>query len=129
MARNENFISTFRGYSSVETDFTNPRLTNFALARRDLLNQFGTRLGERIMLPNFGTIIWDLLFDPLNDELIEVISEDVQRIISEDPRFEMIDLNITDGANSIRIDVKLNYIPTQEEVTLPLEFDRGTDTV
>ncbi len=32
------------------------------LAKQDLLYAFQTRLGERVMRPNFGTIIFDLLF-------------------------------------------------------------------
>ena len=51
----------YKGYSTIGTSFTKPVLTNFALAKQDLLNQFGTKLGERIMLPSHGSIIWELL--------------------------------------------------------------------
>ena len=89
------FTSKFRGYSSVGTGFLNPVRYDLDLAKQDLLNQFHTRFGERIMLPKFGTIIWDLLFDPLDDNTRRAIRDDVIRIISEDPRWgiETVDMH------------------------------------
>ena len=60
--------STFRGYSSVGTSFLSPVRYDLDLARQDLLNHFNTRKGERIMLPEFGSIVWDMLFEPLDEK-------------------------------------------------------------
>ncbi len=43
------------------------KLTDFELVKQDLQNHFGIRKGEKLMNPEFGTIIWDLLFEPLNE--------------------------------------------------------------
>ena len=75
------YISKFRGYSSIGTSFLNPVLYDLALAKQDLLNHFNTRKGERIMMPEFGSIVWDMLFEPLDDFTIGLIDADVRLII------------------------------------------------
>lgn len=121
-------ISKFRGYSSVGTKFLSPVRYDLDLARQDLVNQFNTRLGERIMLPKFGTIIWDLLFDPLDESLIKLIRDDVVRIINEDPRWRLISVDVSEGPNALDIRILVNYRPSDETITLPLTYDKGTKT-
>jgi phage baseplate assembly protein W len=122
------FTSKFRGYSSVGTSFLNPVRYDLDLAKQDLLNVFNTRFGERIMLPKFGTIIWDLLFDPLDDNTRRTIRDDVIRIISEDPRWSIKTVDIEEGINSLDLKVTVTYRPTDETITLPLTYDKGTNT-
>lgn len=122
------FRSKFRGYSSVGTSFLNPVRYDLDLARQDLLNQFNTRLGERVMLPKFGTIIWDLLFDPLDNRTETLIRDDVERIINEDPRWDLQSITVTEGPNSLDIEAVVTYRPTDEMVVLPLTYDKGTNT-
>ena len=121
-------ISKFRGYSSIGTNFLSPVRYDLDLARQDLLNQFNTRFGERIMLPKFGTIIWDLLFDPLDDRTKRLMTDDITRIINEDPRWRLIGIDVSEAANSLDIQVTVNYTPSNETVTLPLTYDKGTNT-
>jgi phage baseplate assembly protein W len=121
-------VSKFRGYSSVGTTFLSPVRYDLDLARQDLLNQFNTKFGERVMLPKFGTIIWDLLFDPMDANTTRQIKDDVVRIISEDPRWGIQTVDINEGINSIDIRVTVTYRPTDETITLPLTYDKGTDT-
>lgn len=120
--------SQFRGYSSVGTTFLSPVRYDLDLARQDLLNQFHTHLGERVMMPRFGTIVWELLFDPLDERTERLIREDVERIISEDPRWGLQSITVTEGPNALTIEAVVTYRPTDEVVVLPLTFDKGTDT-
>lgn len=120
--------SRFRGYSSVGTTFLNPARYDLDLARQDLLNQFNCRQGERIMLPKFGSIIWELLFDPLDERTERLIREDVERIISEDPRWRLISITVTEAPNALTIEAVVNYVPNDEIINLPLVFDKGTNT-
>ncbi len=123
------YTSKFRGYSSVGTSFLSPTRYDLDLARQDLLNHFNTRKGERIMLPEFGSIVWDMLFEPLDDRTINLIDEDVRRIIKNDPRWALQSVTITEGPNALNIEVIVTYLPTDETVTLPLTYDKGTNTV
>lgn len=120
--------SQFRGYSSVDTSFLSPVRYDLDLARQDLLNQFHTRLGERVMMPRFGTIIWELLFDPLDERTERLIRDDVERIITEDPRWDLRSITVAEGPNALTIEAVVIYRPTDEIIVLPLTFDKGTNT-
>jgi phage baseplate assembly protein W len=121
------YISKFRGYSSVGTSFLNPVLYDLALAKQDLLNHFNTRKGERIMMPEFGSIVWDMLFEPLDDFTIGLIDADVRLIVKSDPRWLLQSVAISEGPNSLNIEVIVTYLPTDEQVLLPLVYDKGTN--
>ncbi len=123
------YKSKFRGYSSVGTSFLSPTRYDLDLARQDLLNHFNTRKGERIMLPEFGSIVWDMLFEPLDQTTIRLIDEDVRRIIKNDPRWSLQNVTISEGPNALNIEVIVTYLPSEETVTLPLTYDKGTNTV
>ena len=64
--------------------------------KADLLQLLLTNPGERIMLPNFGTPLRELFFEP-NDSILEIEAE---RMISEsiqawEPRIEVKDITVT----------------------------------
>jgi phage baseplate assembly protein W len=57
-------MTTYRGLSTLGQN-KKFRLTDIELVKRDLLNHFQIRKGEKLMNPNFGSIIWNMLFEPL----------------------------------------------------------------
>lgn len=120
--------SKFRGYSSVGTTFLSPVRFDLDLAIQDLLNNFNTRKGERVMMPEFGSIIWELIFDPLDDRTINLIDADVRSIINNDPRWNLQSVTTTETPNSLNLAVVITYVPTAETITLPLTYDKGTTT-
>ncbi len=81
------------------------------------------------MLPEFGSIVWDLLFDPLDDRTKYLIDQDVRSIIKNDPRWQLENVAISEGPNALLIEVVVTYLPTSESVTLPLVYDKGTNTL
>ena len=58
--------SVFKGFSS-KADKNNFKLYDFALIKQDLINRLSVRKGERVENPEFGTIIYDVLFEPLRN--------------------------------------------------------------
>lgn len=123
------YIKKFRGYSSIGTTFLNPVLYDLALAKQDLLNHFNTRKGERIMMPDFGSVVWDMLFEPLDNYTISIIDADVRSIIKNDPRWLLQSVEISEGPNALNIEVIVTYLPSDEDVILPLVYDKGTNTL
>ena len=59
----------YRGISTVNEANSSFALYDIGLIKQDLLNHFHIRQGEKLENPEFGTIIWDILFDPLTDEV------------------------------------------------------------
>ena len=67
-------MTKFRGFNTVN-QVKKFRLTDLDLVKRDLLNHFQIRKGEKLMNPAFGSIIWNMLFEPLTDETKKVKRE------------------------------------------------------
>ena len=106
-------MATYYGYSTLNSTFSSRTLTDSALAKRDLINHFYTRKGERVMNPNFGCIIWDLIFDPLDSMTEEAVHDDVERIVNSDPRWKPLEtLTSKPDDHTLNIKVRLEYIAT-----------------
>lgn len=105
------------------------RITDFELVKQDLINHFNIRKGEKLMNPDFGTVIWDTLFDPLDDDTKNVIIQDVKRIIGYDPRVGAQNVVVTQFDFGIQIEIDLIYISTNQRNLLSLNFDRNSRSV
>lgn len=105
------------------------RITDFELVKQDLINHFNIRKGEKLMNPDFGTVIWDTLFDPLDDDTKNIIIQDVKRIIGYDPRVGAQNVIVTQFESGIQIEIDLVYISTNQRNLLSLSFDRNAKTV
>lgn len=103
----------YKGYSSYEYERAKTfALTDMELVNMDLLNHIYTRKGERAMMPNFGTRIPDMVFEPLDDITISIIQEDLQAVFNFDPRVQLQNLTITPSydTNSVTASATLLYI-------------------
>ena len=105
------------------------RITDFELVKQDLINHFNIRKGEKLMNPDYGTVIWDTLFDPLDDDTKNVIVQDVKRIIGSDPRVGAHNVIVTQFESGIQIEIDLIYISTNQRNLLSLSFDRNNRNV
>jgi phage baseplate assembly protein W len=112
----------YRGFSTVNRN-KKFRVTDVELVKQDLINHFSVRKGEKLMQPNFGSVIWSLLFEPLTDHLQQLIIDDVKRIVGYDPRMGLKNINITTQDHGIQVEVDLVYIPTDQTTSLNLQFD------
>ena len=110
----------------MDKSWGNFKLYDLDLAKRDLLNELYTRKGERLMSPTFGYVIWDVLFDPLSSDTIDIIKEDTLRIVTKDPRLELRQLDIRENIDlsSITVAILLNYVPTATLTDLVAVFYR-----
>lgn len=120
MAQREQYV----GFSTFDRDEPPYRLVDIELVKRDLLNVFGTRLGERVMRPNFGTSIFDLLFDPFDEETKSLVIEDAIRIIGEDPRVSLISIDAKELEHVLRVEVQIRFTPQDVVDNLYIEYDR-----
>jgi phage baseplate assembly protein W len=121
-------MSTYRGFSTL-VNKKKYSLTDYALAKQDLINYFYIRKGQKLMQPKFGTIIWDQIFEPLNETTREIITADIKRIVNYDPRLSVNQVTVTEVTNGIQIQLSLSYIPTNQVDTLKLQFDKNSGTL
>ena len=117
----------FRGFSTVDKIRAPYSLFDQELIKRDLLNEFHTRKGERLMKPNFGSIIHDLLMEPEDTMTEDEIRDDIERICNKDPRVKVKDILIFTAEHTVRAEVILKYVQTNNEDILFLEFISDTE--
>jgi len=117
-------MSTFKGFSTVDRVRAPFTLTDAELIKRDLLNELFTRKGERVMRPNFGSIVWDLLMDPSTNDLDRKIKQDIERIIGKDPRVELIKTQVAVLDHTILAEVDIRFLPFNDVDKLYLEYVR-----
>lgn len=116
---------TYRGFSTVNAAIQNTVIYDLELIKQDLINNFHIRKGEKLENPEFGTIIWDALYEPLTDQLREVIVSDVTQIVNNDPRTQVVQTIVTQKDNAIQIEVTLIYLPYNIQETMQFSFDQA----
>lgn len=115
----------YRGFSTKNPNAINDVLTGSDLVIEDLMNEIMTRKGERLMLPTFGCVIHDMIFEPLDDFTTEIIYNDLKRIMDEEPRVELLsDITITDSEHSITATVIIKILPSEQVETLTIDVER-----
>ena len=117
-------MALYKGYSS-KIGGNKVSLTDADLVKQDLINHFNIRRGEKLMNPDFGTIIWDSLFEPLTEQLRNQIIEDVTRIAGSDPRLRVDSILVDQYDNGLILELRLVYSNTNETENLRLTFDRS----
>lgn len=113
---------TFIGFSTYGKRTGTQVLEDKELAKRDLLNHFYTRKGERLGEPEFGSILPELIFEPFTQRTIDLADEDVRSIIDLDPRWELINYEIDSDNHTLTIEVDLRYVKDLSEDRLVLEY-------
>jgi len=119
---------TYKGFSTLGNS-RNFRLTDFDLIKQDIFNHFNIRKGEKLMRPNFGTIIWNVLYEPFTEDLKSVIVQDVQTIAAYDPRVSFDNIIITEYDQGIQIELQLRYVLTNQTNAMLLRFNGDTQTL
>jgi phage baseplate assembly protein W len=118
----------YKGFSSNEIK-NNFKLYDIDLVKRDLMNHFYIRKGEKLENPNFGTIIWDMLFENFTSEVRRLITEDVEQIINYDPRVRVNALTIDSTDQGIRIQADVVYLPFNVNERMTFDFDKTNNIV
>ena len=115
---------SYRGFSTVSENTENFALYDFELIKQDILNHFHIRKGEKISDPSFGTIIWDMLFEPFTDENRDEIINDVTVIINYDPRVQAEQILVDSYDSGIEVNCRLRYLPYNISEELLFRFDQ-----
>jgi len=115
----------YKGFSSLDPSTSNSRLYDFELIKQDIINHFNTRRGERLMNPNFGTIIWDLLMEPFTQELKDSLNKDIVDICNYDPRVTPTQINLIEYPAGYIIELTLVLVGTDRSSNMRLTFDQS----
>jgi len=116
---------TFKGFSS-RADKQNFKLYDFECAKQDLINRLSIRKGERVENPEFGTIIYDALFEPFTEALKDAIIDDVTAILNADPRIATEEILVSEADKGIAIQATITYVPLDITEKLRFNFDENS---
>ena len=116
---------TFKGFSS-KADKQSFKVYDFECAKQDLINRLSVRKGERVENPEFGTIIYDLLFEPFTEALKDAITEDITANLNADPRIGTEEITVVEADHGIAIQATLKYIPLDITEKLAFKFDENS---
>ncbi len=116
---------TFKGFSS-RSGNQNFKQYDFEVAKQDLINRLSIRKGERVENPEFGTIIYDALFEPFTEDLKEAIIEDVTANLNADPRISTQDILVAEADKGIAIQATITYVPLNITEKMRFSFDENS---
>lgn len=119
---------TYKGFSSKENT-KNFKLYDIDLVKQDIINHFYIRKGEKLERPDFGTVIWDVIFEPFTEEVKNIIAKDVEAIINYDPRIRVNEITIDSTEQGIRMEASITYIPFNISERMALNFDKQTRSI
>lgn len=105
----------FVGFNTVGQPNPPYSLTNIELIKRDIENTFATPKGSRVMLPDYGTLIYDYLFDPFDEMTKNAIVEDAVNVISGEPRVQLVAIDVFQEDQALNVVMTLLFLP--ESVT------------
>ena len=90
-----------------------------------------TARGERVMRPDFGCGIHDLVFAPINAATVGEVQNNVREsLINYEPRIEIINLDVSDeeahnGKLLISIDYRVRTTNNEFNLVYPFYFTEG----
>lgn len=120
--------NTFIGYSTIGGNKADGfKLYDVELVRQDLYNHFHTRIGERVMRPEYGCRIWDYIMEPFTEEIRSLTEAEVIRICESDTRLQLIDTQVFSENNTLIVIATLNYIPFNTVEQFRLNFESRQD--
>ncbi len=116
-------MPTFIGYSTIDKykDYT---VTDFELIKRDLLNVLNIRQGEMPGRPEVGTSMWSLIYEPQSPSTSKAINTEIQRVVAQDPRIQISDINVYAQENGILIELEIDTVQGQDAELLRVFFDQ-----
>jgi len=117
-------MAKYIGFSTVGKVKPPYALYDVELIKQDLLNHFSTRIGERVMRPNYGSRVYDYLHDPQDGITHELMLDDIRRVISTDPRVSLDSVSLIDSEHSIVIRAMLTYLDFDKSEEMLIKFSK-----
>jgi len=113
------------GYSTIDR-YKTYTVTDFEIIKQDLSNALNIRQGEMPGRPDVGTIMWSFIYEPQNAQTSQAVINEIQRVVAQDPRIEVADINVFSQENGILVELEVQTIQGQDARLLTVFFDNQT---
>jgi len=115
-------MPTFIGFNTIG-QFRKFTLTDADLVKRDLINALNIQQGSLPGRPDYGTTVWSYLFENQTPEVISRIGDELQRLVRQDPRVSLQDVEVYPQENGVLIQLALRIVPETTVQQLAVLFD------
>lgn len=102
------------------------RVLDQELVIRDLLNALNTPQGQLPGRPEYGTSLWDFVFDPNVYDVQQQLQDELKRVVSLDPRLILNYVTCYPSDSGILIEIELAVSLFNEPMQLSIMFDKTT---
>jgi predicted component of type VI protein secretion system len=116
-------MPTFIGFNT-QRQYKKFTLLDTELVKRDLLNGLNIRQGQLPGRPQYGTVLWDNLFENQSSNLTDAIEREIQRVAGYDPRIQILETQVFPQENGILIQIELAIVPSTDAQQLSIFFDQ-----
>lgn len=91
-----------------------------------------TSLGERVLRPDYGAAVQDLLFEPLDTGTETLLQDRIERaVVVHEPRVFVDNIELTSDRENGIVELKLDYTivttNTRSNLVFPFYLNEGTD--
>lgn len=118
----------YKGFSTVGR-ISKFKVTDYELAKQDLINHLQISKGEKLMNPDFGTSIWSILFENRTQQMRNEIMAEMKRVVEYDPRLRLRGINLVEFEKGIQVELDILYTGETNPVRLALAFETSTGTI
>ena len=97
--------------------------------KNGIKNIFEWKKGERILLPDFGNDLESLVYEPINDLIIERAKNLIINMLRWEPRITIEDIEIKWPEDTNQIEVNLSYSIPSLKITTNYQTRIGTQYI
>jgi len=121
----------YRGVSTINQNSKSFALYDTELVKQDILNHFNIRKGEKIYNPDFGSIVWDVIHEPLTEGTRNAIFNDIESVLGADPRINVLTIDLVEREYGMQIALEIEFKDYAQVEKMIYTFDResGISTV
>lgn len=104
------------------------RLVDQPLVVQDLVNALNIQKGQKVGQPNYGTTLWDFVFEPNTFDVQNELETEIRRVASLDPRLVINTVKAYPQENGILVEVELAISPYNQPLELNVFFSSATNS-
>lgn len=102
------------------------KLVDTQLVLQDFINSFNIKQGDKVGQPNYGTTIWEYVFEQNTPEIGQEIENEVRRVASLDPRLVINTIAVYEQENGILLEVEMAVSPFNEAIQTQFFLNKST---
>jgi phage baseplate assembly protein W len=119
-----------RKYQDIDMDMLVHPLTDDLIVRSNIdaingsiMNIIKTKKGERVFQPDFGSTIYNSLFEPMNSQTRIVLEAQIENALNQhEPRININEIKVVAKPDENGYEVYISYVPNNEKTLAELEF-------